>query len=56
MNRYEFEDYMEEQAVEIKKYQWLMIHSHSDLTPQQIALEWIERYAKEFRQRWLASR
>lgn len=56
MNRNEFEHYMDEQIVEIKKYQHLKIHQHTRQTPQQIALEWIERYARDFRQRWQESK
>lgn len=55
MKEYTFQDYMNEQAEEIKKFIWckgVELHHNpiEDKTEDEWGIEWIEKYAVQFRE------
>jgi hypothetical protein len=53
MNKNEFKTFMEKQVDEIKDYCNAKKLVNSEKTENEYAYEWIEKYSKEFRKKWL---
>jgi len=47
-----FHEFMHDEQEEIKKYKWIESENAGKDVGNKACIEWIERYAKDFRKKW----
>jgi hypothetical protein len=52
MKKDEFENFMQKQVEEIKRYMEEKSHDSPECFENQYVFEWIEKYSHEFRKKW----